>query len=181
MDDGVQPTVANVQVVIVVLSCRDLRRQFRDHVFNPASDIWRVEHVFTRAASELDNVSMESLFDDIPQVVPEQGKTYRVFAMSSAGCGKTTLFTKVVPLRWAMNEWWRGMFDLLVARDLRHEDVRLAKGVCELLGLHALNMTEDQRERPLQTTFTTTHNAFVLCWTAWMKHESATAPNSCLT
>ena len=38
------------------------------------------------------------------------------------------------------------MFNLLVARELRHEDVRLAKGVCELLGLHALNMTEDQRE-----------------------------------
>ena len=146
MEDGVQPTVANVQVAIVLLSCRDLRPQFRDHVFDSTSDIWRVEHVFTRAASEVDNVSMESLFDDIPQVVREQGKTYQVFAMSSAGCGKTTLFTKVVPLRWVMNELWLGMFDLLVARELRHEDVRLAKGVCELLGLHALNMTEDQRE-----------------------------------
>ena len=66
--------------------------------------------------------------------------------MSSAGYGKTTLFTKVVPLRWAMNELWRGMFDLLMARELRHEDVRLAKVVNELLGLHALNLMEDQRE-----------------------------------
>ena len=101
MEDGVQPTVANVQVAIVLLSCRDLRPQFRDHVFDSASDIWCVEHVFTRAASEVDNVLMESLFDDIPQVVREQWKTYRVFAMSSAGCGKTTLFTKVVPLHCA--------------------------------------------------------------------------------
>ena len=71
MEDGVQPTVANVQVAIVLLSCRDLRPQFRDHVFDSASDIWRVEHVFTRAAPELDNVSMKSLFDDIPQVMRE--------------------------------------------------------------------------------------------------------------
>ena len=146
MEDGVEPTVANVQVAIVVLSCRDLRSEFQDQGFDSANDMWRVEHVFTKAASELESVSMESLFDSIPQVVQEQGRTYRVFAISSAGCGKTTLFTKIIPLRWAMKELWPGMFDLLVARELRYEDVRLAKGVRELLGLNALRMTEEQRQ-----------------------------------
>ena len=146
MEDGVEPTVANVQVAIVLLSCSDLRSEFQDQGFDSANDMWRVEHVFTKAASELESVSMESLFDSIPQVVQEQGRTYRVFAISSAGCGKTTLFTKIVPLHWAMKELWPGMFDLLVARELRYEDVRLAKGVRELLGLNALRMTEEQRQ-----------------------------------
>ena len=146
MEDGVEPTVANIQVAIVVLSCSDLLSEFETQGFDSANDMWRVEHVFTKAASELENVSMESFFDSIPQVVQEQGRTYRVFAISSAGCGKTTLFTKIIPLRWAMKELWPGMFDLVVARELRYEDVRGAKGVRELLGLNALRMTEEERQ-----------------------------------
>ena len=146
MEDGVEPTVANIQVAIVVLSCSDLLSEFETQGFDSGNDMWRVEHVFTRAASEVENVSMDSLFDSIPQVVQEQGRTYRVFAISSAGCGKTTLFTKIIPLRWGMKELWSGMFDLVVARELRYEDVRLAKGVRELLGLNALKMTEEERQ-----------------------------------
>ena len=146
LDDDVEPTVANLQVAIVVLSCADLRREFRNQGFDSSSDRWRVEHVFTRAASEVENVSLESFFDEIPDVVREKGRTYRVIALSSAGCGKTTLFTKVVPLRWSVKELWPGMFDLLVAREFRFKDVRRAKGVSDLMGLKALDMTKEQRQ-----------------------------------
>ena len=146
LDDDVEPTVANLEVAIVVLSCADLRREFRNQGFDSSSDRWRVEHVFTRAASEMENVSLESFFDEIPDVVREKGRTYRVFALSSAGCGKTTLFTKVVPLRWSVKELWPGMFDLLVAREFRFKDVRRAKGVSDLMGLKALDLTDMQRQ-----------------------------------
>ena len=147
MEAGVQPTVANVQVAIAVLSSRDLRSEFKDQGFDSANDMWRAEHVYTRAVSDTEKLFiMESLFESIPRVVKEQGRTYRVFAVSSAGCGKTTLFTKIVPLRWATNELWPEMFDLMVARELRYEDIRLAKGVRDLLGLDALKMTEQERQ-----------------------------------
>ena len=146
LDDDVEPTVANLEVAIVVLSCADLRREFQNQGFDSSSDRWRVEHVFTRAASEVENVSLDSFFDEIPDVVREKGRTYRVIALSSAGCGKTTLFTKVVPLRWSVKELWPGMFDLLVAREFRFKDVRRAKGVSDLMGLKALDMTKEQRQ-----------------------------------
>ena len=146
LDDDVEPTVANLEVAIVVISCADLRREFQNQGFDSSSDRWRVEHVFTRAASEMENVSLESFFDKIPDVVREKGRTYRVIALSSAGCGKTTLFTKVVPLRWSVKELWPGMFDLLVAREFRFKDVRRAKGVSDLMGLKALDMTKEQRQ-----------------------------------
>ena len=146
LDDDVEPTVANLEVAIVVLSCADLQREFQNQGFDSSSDRWRVEHVFTRAASEVENLSLESFFDRIPDVVREKGRTYRVIALSSAGCGKTTLFTKVVPLRWSVKEPWPGMFDLLVAREFRFKDVRLAKSVRDLMGLGALDLTDMQRQ-----------------------------------
>ena len=146
LNDDVEPTVANLEVAIVILSCGDLRREFRNSGFDSSSDRWRVEHVFTRAASEVENVSLESFFDKIPEVVRKKDRTYRVVALSSAGCGKTTLFTKVVPLRWAVKALWPGVFDLLVAREFRFEDVRLTKGVRDLMGLSALDLTEMQRQ-----------------------------------
>ena len=146
LDDDVEPTVANLEVAIIVLSCADLRREFQNQGFDSSSDRWRVEHVFTRAASEMENVSLDSFFDEIPDVVREKGRTYRVIALSSAGCGKTTLFTKVVPLRWSVKELWPGMFDLFVAREFRFKDVRSAEGVSDLMGLKALDLTDMQRQ-----------------------------------
>eukprot|EP00117_Sycon_ciliatum_P008941 scpid48145/ scgid3955/ Nucleotide-binding oligomerization domain-containing protein 2; Caspase recruitment domain-containing protein 15 len=132
-----EPSVSDVQVKLIILSRPELRDQFRKASFDSIGDVWRVEHVFTQAASSLKNISLESLFDlDKEQMLEfsSGGRTYRILVVASAGCGKTFALTKVAPLKWAQNEMWTS-FDLVIARKLRNEEVRKAKNICALLGV----------------------------------------------
>eukprot|EP00117_Sycon_ciliatum_P003089 scpid74573/ scgid8032/ Nucleotide-binding oligomerization domain-containing protein 2; Caspase recruitment domain-containing protein 15 len=138
VDEGLsEPSVSDVQVQLIILSRPELRQEFADASFDSTGDMWRVEHVFTKAADSLENISIESLFDlDNEQMLEfsSGGRTYRILAVASAGCGKTFVFTRVAPLKWARNEMWTS-FDLVIARKLRNEEVRKAKNICALLGV----------------------------------------------
>ncbi|XP_065193486.1 uncharacterized protein LOC135824702 [Sycon ciliatum] len=111
--------------------------------------MWRVEHVFTKAADSLENISIESLFDLDNEKMLEfssGGRTYRILAVASAGCGKTFVFTRVAPLKWAQNEMWTS-FDLVIARKLRNREVREATDICALLGVGELGVfTSEERK-----------------------------------
>ena len=144
-----EPSVSDVQVKLIILSRPELRDQFSEAGFDSIGDVWRVEHVFTQAASSLKNMSLESLFDlDKEQMLEfsSVGRTYRILVVASAGCGKTFALTKVAPLKWAQNEMWTS-FDLVVARKLRDEEVRKATNICSLLGVEEQGeFTSDERK-----------------------------------
>ncbi|XP_065193884.1 uncharacterized protein LOC135825073 [Sycon ciliatum] len=144
-----EPRVSDVQVRLIILSRPELRDQFSRTNFDSIGDVWRVEHVFTQAATSLENISLESLFDlDKEQMLEfsSGGRTYRILVVASAGCGKTFALTKVAPLKWAQEEMWTS-FDLVVARKLRHKEVRKARNICSLLGVEELGeFTSDERK-----------------------------------
>eukprot|EP00117_Sycon_ciliatum_P005101 scpid27703/ scgid9179/ Nucleotide-binding oligomerization domain-containing protein 2; Caspase recruitment domain-containing protein 15 len=150
VDEGLsEPSVSDVQVQLIILSRPELRQEFADASFDSTGDMWRVEHVFTKAADSLENISIESLFDlDNEQMLEfsSGGRTYRILAVASAGCGKTFVFTRVAPLKWARNEMWTS-FDLVIARKLRNQEVRRANNICALLGVEEQGeFTSDERK-----------------------------------
>eukprot|EP00117_Sycon_ciliatum_P006317 scpid95265/ scgid9909/ len=137
-----EPSVSDVHVQLIILSRPDLRQEFENTGFDSSCDMWRVEHVFTKAAGSLEHIQLESLFDMSGQQEIQlsiAGRTYRILVVASAGCGKTFVFTKVAPLKWARKELWTE-FDLLVTRKLRSKEVREATSVCSLLGIGECEM-----------------------------------------
>ncbi|XP_065194440.1 uncharacterized protein LOC135825748 [Sycon ciliatum] len=150
VDSGVaEPGVADVHVNLIILSRPDLRQEFENPRFDSSEDMWRVEHVFTRAAESLENISLENLFnlEERQEVVfCSGGRTYRILVVASAGCGKTFVFTKVAPYKWAMKEMWN-QFDLVLSRKLRHKEVRKAKSVCALFGVEELGEFSGEERR----------------------------------
>ena len=56
--------------------------------------MWRAEHSLTAAAQCQEKATLESLFQSIPSIILKDGASYRVIAIGSGGCGKTTTFTK---------------------------------------------------------------------------------------
>ena len=80
----------------------------------------------------------------------EKHETCCVIVVSGVATGKTTHFTKVVPLHWAENQLWFGMFDLVIAHRLRFQDVRQAKNVTDLLGLNNFEFSTAQKQDVLQ-------------------------------
>ena len=137
LGSGRTPSVADIHVNLVILSRQDLLSEFAGHSFATHADMMRVEHTFCSAVNTYDVIDLKGLFKDVPKEILQSGATFRVIAVASAGCGKTTIFTKVIPLRWATEGLWRDEFDLVVAREFRFADVRQAKNVRELLGLES--------------------------------------------
>ena len=141
VDEGLSVlSVSDVQVQLIILSRPELLQEFRNTSFDTAGDIWRVEHVFTKAGESLAHISLDSLFnlsDKQKLEFTSGGRTYRILAVASAGCGKTFIFMKVGPLKWARNEIWNE-FDLVVARQLRYKEVQRAKSLCDMLGLEKM-------------------------------------------
>ncbi|XP_065194986.1 uncharacterized protein LOC135826286 [Sycon ciliatum] len=150
VDSGVaEPGVADVHVNLIMLSRPDLRQEFENPRLDSSEDMWRVEHVFSRAAESLENISLEDLFnlEERQEVVfCSGGRTYRMLVVASAGCGKTFVFTKVAPYKWAMKELWN-QFDLVLTRKLRHKEVRKAKSVCALFGVEELGEFSGEERR----------------------------------
>ena len=139
MEPGRRATVANIHVNLVLLSRTDLRSQFGDHSFATQGDMCRVEHTFCAATESCKAIELASLFQDLPKEIQMDNKvTYRVIAIASAGCGKTTIFSKVAPFKWATDGLWAEDFDLVVAREFRFLEVRQARSVCDLMSLTSL-------------------------------------------
>ncbi|XP_065190479.1 uncharacterized protein LOC135821343 [Sycon ciliatum] len=68
------------------------------------------------------------------------GKTFRAIALSSAGAGKTMLFTKKGPYEWARGQIWPNIA-VLRALELRLAEVRNITSIAELLDLQNYGIT----------------------------------------
>ncbi|XP_065190494.1 uncharacterized protein LOC135821355 [Sycon ciliatum] len=68
------------------------------------------------------------------------GKTFRAIALSSAGAGKTMLFTKKGPYEWARGQIWPHIA-VLRALELRLAEVRNITSIAELLDLQNYGIT----------------------------------------
>ncbi|XP_065190641.1 NACHT, LRR and PYD domains-containing protein 10-like [Sycon ciliatum] len=146
-----EPSVSDVQIRLMILSRPELRQEFVDASFDSTGDMWRVEHIFTKAADSLENILIESLFDLNEKQMKEFSsgrRTYRIVAVASAGCGKTFVFTRVAPLKWARNEMWTS-FDLVIARKLRNREVREATDICALLGVGERGVFKDEERKSI--------------------------------
>ena len=53
----------------------------------------------------------------------------------------------MAPCLWRNNQIWVDQFDIVVAHELRFEDVRMAKGVRDLLALDSLDIEEEDRRK----------------------------------
>ncbi|XP_065184586.1 uncharacterized protein LOC135815241 [Sycon ciliatum] len=146
MPEGTVPTVENVQINLLMLPKGSL-----SDVFVPSedssSDFRRPEHVFLEAGRTMQPVQLESVIGDAASDnrQAEPGSTVGTIAVASAGCGKTFAFTKVAPLKWAMGQLCQRK-KLLIARELHHEDVKMAKSLSGLLGLEGIGI-EDSHDR----------------------------------
>ena len=76
-----------------------------------------------------------------------RGKTFRTIAFSSAGAGKTMLFTKKGPYEWARGQIWPNIA-VLRALELRLAEVRNITSIAELLDLqnHGITKPGEQAE-----------------------------------
>ncbi|XP_065195985.1 uncharacterized protein LOC135827422 [Sycon ciliatum] len=154
---GVAPTVEHVQVNLVMLNKSSLSKEFEQDNFIASSyDMWRVEHAFTDAGEKMTSVELGSLGNNTTKDNTTQlGDTLGTMAVASAGCGKTFVFTKVAPLRWAMGQLWKRK-KLVVARELRRKDVRDAESLSELLYLKGIGI-EDSHDRQVICDYVRQH------------------------
>ena len=154
---GVAPTVEHVQVNLVMLNKSSLSKEFEQDNFIASSyDMWRVEHAFTDAGEKMTSVELGSLGNNTTKDnTTQQGDTLGTMAVASAGCGKTFVFTKVAPLRWAMGQLWKRK-KLVVARELRRKDVRDAESLSELLYLKGIGI-EDSHDRQVICDYVRQH------------------------
>ena len=95
----------------------------------------RIEHVFSPLNSECESIELQQLFQTETTGVRRRNTSVRVLAFGSAGSGKTMVFCLKSTSDWATTDLWNDLFDIVVARELRHESVRNAKSVSELFGL----------------------------------------------
>ena len=73
------------------------------------------------------------------------GKTFRTIAFSSAGAGKTMLFTKKGPYEWARGQIWPNIA-VLRALELRLAEVRNITSIAELLDLQNYGITKEDEQ-----------------------------------
>ena len=139
-------SVGDMQINLVMITRENLIIEFQNQGFDSTGDIWRAEHSLTAAGKRRNNVTLESLFEDIPKIILKHGKTYRVFAIASGGCGKTTIFTKIATWKWARKELWPE-FDILIALELRYQKVRDANDIWELMALAGHDEPLTKKER----------------------------------
>ena len=146
MVEGMSASVQHLQINLVMISRVDLHSEFKNQGFDSSGDMWRAEHSLTAAAECREKVTLESLFESTPSIVSSQCASYRVFALASGGCGKTTIFTKIATWKWARKELWP-QFDILIALEMRHSDVREAKSLWDLLESSGLDEPLSKKDR----------------------------------
>eukprot|EP00117_Sycon_ciliatum_P021767 scpid95694/ scgid18974/ len=136
-------SVEDVHVNLIIVSRPELREEFEKSSSSSSQGTWRVDHVL---AASLDHISLESIFDMDGQSVSNGGRTYRILVAAAAGCGKTFIFTRVAPLKWAKAEMWN-KFALVLTRKLYLKEVRRAANVCDLFGVGELGeFTGEERQ-----------------------------------
>eukprot|EP00117_Sycon_ciliatum_P019335 scpid27588/ scgid5495/ Nucleotide-binding oligomerization domain-containing protein 2; Caspase recruitment domain-containing protein 15 len=155
LPEGKVPTVENVYVNLVMLNKNELESGFdARNEFASSFDLWRVEHTFLREATEANVVSLESLAMNNTTDAPEQAAagqatqsaiTHGTLIIASAGCGKSFVFAKVAPMKWAVGALWNRT-TLVIARELRYQDVHKATGPSQLLGFDGIGI-EDSQDR----------------------------------
>ncbi|XP_065189090.1 uncharacterized protein LOC135819755 isoform X2 [Sycon ciliatum] len=136
-------TVDNIYINLVMLPKRNLSEEFKNEFKSSSDDMWRTEHAFTRAGQRMQSVHLESLLDRTHHGPSSHrtGQTLGTIVMASAGCGKSFVFTRVAPIKWAAGELWPNK-KLLVARELRFPDVHKATSLSKLLGLDGIGIED---------------------------------------
>ena len=95
----------------------------------------RIEHVFSPFNFGHESIELQELFQPETNGFSRRHTSVRVLVVGSAGSGKTMVFTVKSTFDWANDSLWNDQFDIVVARELRHESVRNAKTVSELFQL----------------------------------------------
>ncbi|XP_065189061.1 nucleotide-binding oligomerization domain-containing protein 2-like isoform X2 [Sycon ciliatum] len=136
-------TVENIYINLVMLPKKNLSDEFENGFESSSDDMWRTEHAFTRASQKMQSVYLESLLNSThhDQSPYPTGQTLGTIVMASAGCGKSFVFTRVAPIKWAAGELWPNK-KLLVARELRFPDVHKATSLSKLLGLDGIGIED---------------------------------------
>eukprot|EP00117_Sycon_ciliatum_P007459 scpid30467/ scgid10554/ Protein NLRC3 len=135
--------------VNLVLLPNDKVQPLTNHNYGSISEMQRSQHAFSSAAEQLKNVELADIFESQNcnssggQVDPDEPMAMRVLATASAGCGKTTVFTQVLPMKWALGLW--PQIGLVAALPLRERSVRSARNLSELLKLEHFGFMESDR------------------------------------
>ncbi|XP_065181454.1 uncharacterized protein LOC135812056 isoform X2 [Sycon ciliatum] len=143
-------TVDNIYINLVMLPKRNLSEEFKNEFQSSSDDMWRTEHAFTRAGQRMQSVHLESLLDRTHHGPSSHrtGQTLGTIVMASAGCGKSFVFTRVAPIKWAAGELWPNK-KLLVARELRFPDVHKATSLSKLLGLDGIGIEDSNAQQEI--------------------------------
>ncbi|XP_065189063.1 uncharacterized protein LOC135819735 isoform X2 [Sycon ciliatum] len=143
-------TVDNIYINLVMLPKKNLSEEFENGFESSSDDMWRTEHAFTRASQEMQSVNLESLLNSThhEQSPHPTGQTFGTIVTASAGCGKSFVFTRVAPIKWAAGELWPDK-KLLVARELRFPDVHKATSLSKLLGLDGIGIEDSNAQQEI--------------------------------
>ncbi|XP_065189091.1 nucleotide-binding oligomerization domain-containing protein 2-like [Sycon ciliatum] len=143
-------TVDNIYINLVKLPKGDLSDEFKHEFQSSSDDMWRIEHAFTSAGQRMQSLNLESLLNNTHQDQSSHltGQTLGTIVMASAGCGKSFVFTRVAPIKWAAGELWPNK-KLLVARELRFPDVHKATSLSKLLGLDGIGIEDSYGQQEI--------------------------------
>ncbi|XP_065190942.1 protein NLRC3-like [Sycon ciliatum] len=108
----------------------------------------RLAHSFTSEARKLRKMKLAEILN-VKKAMRQRmrGNTFRAIALSSAGAGKTMLFTKKGPFEWARGQIWPSIA-VLRALELRLAEVRNITSIAQLLDLqnHGITLPGEQAE-----------------------------------
>eukprot|EP00117_Sycon_ciliatum_P013174 scpid42596/ scgid0215/ Protein NLRC5 len=143
-------TVDNIYINLVMLPKKNLSDEFKNEFQSSSDDMWRTEHAFTSAGQRMQSLNLESLLNNTHQDQSSHltGQTLGTIVMASAGCGKSFVFTRVAPIKWAAGELWPNK-KLLVARELRFPDVHKATSLSKLLGLDGIGIEDSNAQQEI--------------------------------
>ncbi|XP_065189086.1 uncharacterized protein LOC135819753 isoform X2 [Sycon ciliatum] len=145
-------TVDNIYINLVMLPKKNLSNEFKNEFQSSSDDMWRTEHAFTRASQQMQGIELETLLDstrlDQSPFYFFTGQTLGTIVTASAGCGKSFVFTRVAPIKWAAGELWPNK-KLLVARELRFPDVYKATSLTKLLGLDGIGIEDSNAQQEI--------------------------------
>ncbi|XP_065189092.1 nucleotide-binding oligomerization domain-containing protein 2-like [Sycon ciliatum] len=143
-------TVDNIYINLVMLPKKNLTKEFKNEFQSSSDDLWRTEHAFTSAGQRMQSLNLESLLNNTHQDQSSHltGQTLGTIVMASAGCGKSFVFTRVAPIKWAAGELWPNK-KLLVARELRFPDVHKATSLSKLLGLDGIGIEDSNAQQEI--------------------------------
>ena len=127
-----------------VVSKQELNARMRDaEKLGTTAGNERLAHSFASEARKLHKMKLAEILN-VKKAMRQRmhGKTFRAIALSSAGAGKTMLFTKKGPSEWARGQIWPNIA-VLRALELRLAEVRTITSIAELLDLQNYGVTTE--------------------------------------